>query len=121
MKPAKHDLNLYRGDSYSWRFQLWADEAHTVPVNLDGATAAAEIRDETAGVKVVDLPCTIVLPNAVEFAMTPAMYETCPARGVWDLQITYSDGWVRTSVAGSVRVTGDVTDSIPIARSRVRA
>jgi hypothetical protein len=120
MKPTQHDLNLYRGDSYAWRFVLWADDTHTIPIDLVGATAAAEIRDQSAGIKVVNLACTIVEPNSVEFEMTPEQYATCPNRGVWDLQITFPDGWVRTSVAGTVRVTADVTDSAPMAAKVTR-
>ena len=116
MTPGKYNLELYRGDSYAWRFILWADDAQTVPVDLAGATIKAEIRDKSAGAKIVELTTTATMPNIVDVAMTPTMYETCPAKGVWDLQVTFPDGQVHTPVGGSVTVTTDVTDSVPISR-----
>lgn len=115
MTPGKFDLQLYRGDSYAWRFRIWTDTAQTVPANLLGATAMAQIRDKSAGDKIVDLICTITQPNLIDVSMTPAKYSTCPPSGVWDLQITYSDGQVHTPIAGTVTVTPDVTASQPMA------
>jgi hypothetical protein len=112
MTPGKFDLSLYRGDSYAWRFILWQDEAQTVPVDLTGATVEAEIREKSAGTSVVALTCTPSLPNTVDVAMTPDLYATCPSKGVWDLQVTFPDGSVQTPVAGTVTVSGDVTDSV---------
>ena len=112
MTPGKFNLDLYRGDSYAWRFILWADDAQTVPVDLTGATVAAEIRDKSAGTHIVDLDVVVTQPNIVDVAMTPTMYDTCPSKGVWDLQVAFADGQVHTPVAGAVTVTPDVTDSV---------
>jgi hypothetical protein len=111
MIPGKLDLKLYRGDSYGWQFKLWTDSARTVAVSLAGATVAAEVRDKPSGVKIVPLTCTITLPNIVNVSMTPAMSVSCPPKGVWDLQVTYSDGQVQTPVGGAVFIIADVTDS----------
>jgi len=112
MTPGRFDLNLYRGDSYAYRFVLWQDDLQSVAVDLTGATAEAEIRERSAGVAVTVLTTTVTLPNIVEVAVDPAMYVTVPAKGVWDLQLTFADGSVQTPVAGAVTVTGDVTDSV---------
>jgi hypothetical protein len=114
MTPGTFPLDLYRGDSYAWRFVLWQDEAKTLPVDLTGATAEAEIRNASAGTTIVTLECTVVVPNSVDVVMTPAMYATCPKTGVWDLQITFPDGSVHTPIAGPVNLTPDVTDSVAI-------
>ena len=54
MTPGKFDLKLYRGDSYMWRVTLYSDTAGTVPIDLTGATVAAQFRDKPGGVVVVD-------------------------------------------------------------------
>lgn len=112
MRPGNIDFDLYRGDSYEVRVRLWSDDAGTVAVDLTGATVAAQIRNKTAGTTIVDLGVLVTLPNIVNISMTPDMYATCPAKGVWDMQVTFSDGQVNTPVAGKVAVTGDVTDSL---------
>lgn len=114
MQPGKYDLALYRGDTYQWRFRLWRDEQQAEPVDLAGCTVRAEIRDKSAGRFIIELPLVVLLPNVVDMRVEPAMYKTCPARGVWDLQIVFPDATVHTPIYGTVQVTGDVTDSLPM-------
>jgi hypothetical protein len=111
MMPGDYPLALYRGDSYKWDFTLWADAAKTIPADLTGATAKAEIRDAPAGATIVTMTCTIST-NVVHMALSAAASAALPAAGVWDLQLTYStSGDVTTVLAGKVTVTPDVTDS----------
>ena len=110
--PGEYDLHLYRGDSAVWQFRLWADDAHTVPVDLTGATVKAEIRDKSAGPLVTELVVSVAMPNTVDMELTPELWVTIPAAGVWDLQLTLADGTVQTPVAGKVTATPDVTDSV---------
>jgi hypothetical protein len=119
-EPAVFDLAFYRGDSYGWQVRLWQDAGASIPFDLTGATVAAEIRDKTAGLVVVELDVVVTLPNIVEIFMTPEMYLTCPAKGAWDLQITNADTTVLTVLRGAVTVTGDITDSevMPARRAR---
>lgn len=112
LKPGVFNLELYRGDSYALRFILWADDLKTDPLDLNGATVAAQIKDKVDGAIVVNLQCTPTLPNIVDVVITPAVYTSCPKKGVWDLQITHSSGAVHTAVAGKVSVTADVTNSV---------
>jgi hypothetical protein len=112
MTPGKYDLNLYRGDSYTWQFTLWQDTAATVPVDLAGAEPAAEIRNTSAGTIYTTLVATVTAPNIVTLDLSAPECENCPAKGVWDLQLTFPNGDVRTVVAGAVTTTGDVTDSV---------
>ena len=112
MTPGKYDLQLYRGDSHNFRVILWADSGQTVAYDLTGATVEAEIREKSAGTHVVILDTVVSLPNIVDVAMLPELYATCPAKGVWDLQVTTADGEVLTPLAGTVTVTPDVTDSL---------
>jgi hypothetical protein len=106
--PAVFHLNLYRGDTYAWRFALWADDSKTQPVDLTGVTAAAQIRDLPDGLNVIDMACTITPPNLIDMALTATDCATARPGG-WDLQLTYSDGRVLTVLAGNVLVTGDIT------------
>ena len=112
MTPGVYDLNLYRGDTYAWKFTLWQDAEKTLPVDLTGAVARAEIRNASGGTTVATLDCEITLPNVIDVRMTALMWEDAPSKGGgWDLEVTFLDGTVRTYVAGKVRVTGDITNS----------
>lgn len=105
---AKQDLQLYRGDSAVFRVQIWSDDG-TTPYDLTGSTVAVQFRDKFDGVEVVDWDATIELPNVVLVEVTPAMWDTSPSGGVWDLQVTDATGFVTTPVAGKVKVVLDVT------------
>jgi hypothetical protein len=114
MKPGVYDLSLYRGDTYRWTFKLWADPGKTQPLDLTGVTVKSEIRDKPGGPPTL-LTCTITAPptsGVIDMVLATAQWVTIPAGGVWDMQLTYADGTVRTVVAGKVTVTADVTDSI---------
>jgi len=114
MTPGRFDLNLYRGDSAAWRFQLWEDCDRLAPVDLTGAVVAAEIRDAPAGAVVMPLLCTITEPNIVDVDLPAALWPGfTPAAGIWDLQLTYAAGDVQTPIYGLVGITDDVTGSTP--------
>ena len=111
MQPAILPLDVYRGDSSKLRLQFWDDGNN--PVDLTGVTAKSQIRDRPAGTIIIDLDCVITLPNIVDVTLTAANSQQLPPGGVWDLQLTYASGDVRTPIAGPVTVTPDVTDSTP--------
>jgi len=105
--PGDLPLSLYRGDSYAFAVRVWSDEAHTIPGDLAGATAAAELRQ---GAEVITLDCTVVEPNTVDVVLAADAWGTVgPGTGRWDLQLTYADGRVFTVLAGAVTIAGDVT------------
>lgn len=106
--PANYTLRLYRGDSYGWQFVLWSDTDKTQPVDLTDVTVAAQIRDRPGGTPVIDMTCTVTLPNTIAVDLDAADSQTAPSGG-WDLQLTYSDGRVVTVLAGMVIVTPDIT------------
>lgn len=112
MLPANVPLSVYRGDSYSWSFRLWADRERTQPVDLTGATPKAEIRDRAGGTLMLPLPLTVELPNVIVADLSPADGKKLTRhKGVWDLQLTLADGTVTTVIAGDVFVRASVTDS----------
>lgn len=111
--PGRFDLNLYQGDSRAWRFQLWQDAAQTVPFPLDGITVAAQIRDPSCRMEPINLTLVVTLPNIIDASLSAEDAERAPARGGWDLQLTWPDNTpprVRTVLAGRVTTVPDITD-----------
>jgi hypothetical protein len=108
MIPGTYDLCLYKGDTGRWQFRVWTDEAKTQAADLTGATAKAQIRPGHSGAA-TNMTCTITAPNIINMAL-PAN-SAPPARGLWDLEITYASGDVQTVVAGKVTTQGDVTSN----------
>ena len=120
MTPGDLPLNIYRGDTYHWRFTLWTDSNKTVPADLTGVTVKSEIRDKPSGSVIKPIACTIKMPNIIHATLSAAASGALPSKGAWDLQLTYSSGDVVTVLAGDVAVTPDVTDSTR-SESRKRA
>jgi hypothetical protein len=111
--PADYPMKIYHGDSYEWQFKLWLDEGKTQPLDLTGVVPKAEIRNKSAGTQIYIIDCTIVYPNIVAASLSASVCVTIPLGNlVWDLQLTYPTGAVNTILAGTVIVTGDVTDSV---------
>lgn len=102
-------LFVYRGDSRSWRFALWADDERTEPYDLAGTVAAAQIRrDPDDHREPVRLEVEIELPNIITCHLSAASSARTPT-GRWDVRLTWPDGRVLTPIKGPVTVTPDVT------------
>jgi len=113
MTPGNYPLILYRGDTYRWRFMLWADDQKTVPSNLDGVVVKAQFRTQYTGPVIHTLECVVTLPNRIDAHLPAAACAGLPQAAVWDLELTYSEGTVATPLAGDVRVRHDVTSAAP--------
>lgn len=112
MAPSPFPLDVYRGDSGHWRFTLYTDDALTVPYDLTGANASAEVRTKTSAPVLATLTCAVTLPNIIDVDLPATVSGGLTGKAVWDLQLTWMPaGLVRTVVAGPVNVTEDVTDS----------
>jgi hypothetical protein len=110
MIPADFNLALYRGDTGRWQFKLWADANKTQPVDLTGVSVEAMIRDTLpTGRVAMQMDCTITVPNIIDMVLTSLESTNLPAKGFWDLQLTYPSGDVVTPLKGTVLVTQDVT------------
>lgn len=103
-----YSLEIYRGDSYARRFLLWSDTASSVPVDLTGVTAAAQIRAAPDLPVMVTPVCVVTLPNIIDLHVAAADSALADS-GRWDLQLTYSDGTIQTVLSGRVLVTADIT------------
>lgn len=111
MTPGGYNLWIYRGDTYHWMWQLWHDQHRFYPVSLVGASAKAEIRDESSGRLRGTIDCYILWPNTIVGTLSArASEQLTQEAGVWDLQIN-SIGVISTVVRGTVTIEGDVTDS----------
>jgi len=110
--PGAYGLDLYRGDTYTWRFVLWQDAAKTQPVDLTGATVAAQIRAMHGGDILATCGCVVTLPNTINMTLDEASSEAIPGGNYrWDLEVWWtSTNVVRTVLAGACRVTDDVTE-----------
>ena len=110
--PADYPLKLYHGDSYEWQFKLWLDEGKTQPLDLTDVVAKSEIRNKSGGDYILELDCSVTLPNIISTSLSATKSLTMPLGPlVWDLQLTYPTGAVNTIVGGAVSVLADVTDS----------
>ena len=112
MRPAILDLDFYRGDSERLQVTFWDKDRQ--PVDLTDVSARAEIRDRPAGTIVIPMTCVVTLPNIIDVTLKADDSRNLPPAGVWDLQLTYASGEVGTPLAGQVKVTPDVTDSLLI-------
>ena len=110
--PAAYNLDLYRGDSATYNFVFWDDAEHTLPSDLTGVTARAQVRDMFNGTLLIETHCAIVLPNTVQMDIERTDWQYFPRRdrGVWDLQLMYPDTTVSTMLRGNVAFISDVTE-----------
>jgi hypothetical protein len=112
MMPGAYSLRVYRGDTTVWNFTLWADAEKTIPIDLTNMLVAAEIRTSTGAEPATPLALVVTLPNQIMATLSPAASRPLPASARWDLQLTEpANGRVSTILAGTVSVSGDITES----------
>lgn len=109
--PQSMSLSVYRGDCYHWTFTFWNDPDATDPYVLTDATAKSEFRAKPGAPVLAAPTCTVIEPNTVDVFLPADQSQLLIGKMVWDLQMTFPDGCVKTLVAGGVTVTADVTDS----------
>lgn len=103
--PLTFPLELYRGDTYNLSVAMWLDTDKTVPVDLTGATARAEINQSGT---IMAFTVTVELPNLIHMVLPANGWTLLIGSARWDLQLTYSSGNVNTLLAGAVSIVGDV-------------
>ena len=102
--PPKANLEAYEGDTWAQTFRF-LDEGE--PVDLTGATVAAQARSTTA--VTYELAVTVG-PGAGE--VTIGFSDEPLTRDIYDYDVEVdSSGAVRTWVRGRMRVFHDVTDA----------
>jgi hypothetical protein len=104
--PLAVNLTIYQGDD----FFLYLTVTDTLgnPINMDGWTAAAQIRAApTTQVIAAFTGSTTANQVALQLPHLEAM--KLPRKAVWDCQVTDLAGVVTTLVAGKVTATPEVT------------
>lgn len=108
------NLVLYQGDSFELIFRL-KEKGLGTPVDLTGCVPKSEIRltPATPTVKVA-FTAALVSPatdGKVRLSLTPAQTTALTAGEalVWDVQLLWPDGVVKTYLTGSVNVLPEVT------------
>jgi hypothetical protein len=107
---TKMNLPVVRGDSLGVVIRLWEDVDKTVPSDLTGATATAQVRADPDGDLIGDFS-VVVTGNEVSLNLLPAVSQLLPAMSRWDCQVDWaSDGVsVQTVAYGSLAAMPDVT------------
>lgn len=118
--PGDYPLTLYRGDTRIWSVVVEDLDAEGVasPRDLTGHTFDAEIRLTKDDVEVMaDITAVSAGPTTGVLALTLTAVESeklIPGTAYWDLEIRReADDFVRTYLAGKVRVKGDVSRDGP--------
>ena len=107
--PASQELAAYQGDSYVLKCQY--QDAEGTPLDLTGAAvrlaAKAAINDPDP---VMILAGQLYNPpkGKFAFAITPTASKRLPLSMVYDVQITFRDGFVRTIMRGNFTLIPEV-------------
>jgi hypothetical protein len=105
MEPAIIDIQATQGDTFAQVFRL---EKAGEPLDLSGATVAAELRDRNGDV----LPLAVsVGPDPGEITLRYG--ETPPSYGPhrYDIEVTNADSSVDTWISGRFDIDRDVTNA----------
>jgi hypothetical protein len=108
------NLVLYQGDTFELIFQL-KEKGTGLPVNLTGCVPSSEIRTSAASPTVEEtFTAELVSPatdGKVRLSLTAAeTTDLSPGASlVWDVQLLWPDGVVKTYLAGSLNVLPEVT------------
>jgi len=105
MEPAIIDLRATQGDTFKQVFRL---EQDGVPLDLSGATVAAELRDRNG----VVLPFAVVTgPDPGEVTLRYGATEPSYGPHRYDIEVTNPDTSVDTWVTGRFDIDRDVTNA----------
>lgn len=103
-------FTVKRGDTWRQPF-TWRQGSETGdPVDLTGCTAALQVRD-AAGELVLDatLDLTIDGPNGTITVDTQIPEDLEPGKYLFDIEMTYSDGFRQSTDTQYLKVVADIT------------
>jgi len=116
--PVSKNLTIYKGDTYRFSFRLRERTSDGDPgdyVDLEGVTAKAEIRAEDESL-IAEFDTTIADQSDPDntgkvelYPSTEVTGETNFGNGVWDAQLTFPNGDVRTYLKGKVTAVKEIT------------
>ena len=108
-RPGKLDIQIWRNDTWQQVFTLLAD---TTPINLSGATVYIQVRKGCAGTLVLSLTNSsgVTIGGASNNQITVnRLVNIDKGNYVWDMQVTFTTGVVKTYLEGDFIVYDDVT------------
>lgn len=109
--PATKNITIYQGDTFVFPFRVKTRSGiNTVPVDLTGASAQAQIRAKD-GTILAEFAAEITDPLEGQVRLTLSNTQTAALtqKGIWDCQIIRADGTVKTYLAGQVSLAKEVT------------
>lgn len=105
--PGTLDITTYKGDTFSRTFTF--TDANGDPLSLAAAEVTMQVRKNAGTIVLINLSegngitvSTNVVTIDFEVNIEKGSYK-------WDLQAAYSDGTIRTYVAGAFSVLNDIT------------
>ena len=108
--PANHDLVIYKGDTFELLVNI--KDVGGNAIDVTGSTPKAVLKtDYTDRMPTAFTIAETAVPGQVLVSLTAAQTKgLLPGSYIWDLQVTYASGLVRTYIAGDVTVLNEVTE-----------
>jgi hypothetical protein len=108
-RPAPYALNLYQGDSVLLKFQY--TDAKGEPVDLTGGSvrlaSKVNINDASPAVLIHGQIYNAPL-GKFAFSLSPADSKIIPLETIYDIEVTQSNGFVRTIMKGVLSMEQEV-------------
>jgi hypothetical protein len=108
-RPGKLDIQIWRNDTWQQVFTLLAD---TTPINLSSATVYIQVRKGCAGTLALSLTNSsgVTIGGVSNNQITVnKLVDIAKGNYVWDMQVTFTTGVVKTYLEGDFIVYDDVT------------
>ena len=108
-RPGKLDIQIWRNDTWQQVFTLLA---YTTPINLSGATVYIQVRKGCAGTLALSLTngSGVTIGGVSNNQITVnKLVDIAKGNYVWDMQVTFTSGVVKTYLEGDFIVYDDVT------------
>ena len=111
LKPKRYDIELYQGDTF--KFSLVLKNGGT-PINITGWTPLAQIKRLTDS-SPAETPVLTTTVTGIEGKINIGVDATgtsaldADLEYKYDLQLTDTDGNVRTFIGGKITVTADIS------------
>lgn len=107
MLPGQYSASLYVGDS--WGIVVKPISSSGAALDLTGWTAAAQVRTKPDSTEILVSMAVVVGTNTISVSMSPDDTALLSGAVAWDLETVNATGIVRTLLAGTLTMVGDVT------------
>ena len=113
LSAAKYDIVIDANADNVIQFYIWADAAHTVPVNLTGYSADCQVKNSRTGSVLATFTCTIPAPQTagcIQLSMPLATASALQFSGkaFYDVRI-YKSGVYTRVIEGAAQLSKGVT------------